>query len=151
MTVRFFVAGRVFVNVWSGASILEDAKRTLLEARQAHARLGLSCRLAGVGILDYDWQRPGQDVRELMSESHKEMRTYHDSIHIVPLMKRTFLTSAAISIATLLFSGGTGGRLHINKTVDEALQTAELYGELLVARADVLAHLRRMKIPIEPQ
>ncbi len=151
MAVRFFCTGRVFVNVWSGAATADDARRTLEEAQRAHTRLGLRHGLAGIAILTEDWQRPDAEAREIMSRGHAQLRAYHDSIHLIPLMPRSFLLTAAMSITTVLFSAGTGGRLHTESSVQEALDRAEQYGELLVEKADILGYLRRMKIPTERQ
>ncbi|MCK9360879.1 hypothetical protein M0Q28_01475 [Patescibacteria group bacterium] len=145
MTVRFWVGRRVFVNYWIDEITMSDVNRALLQAKGACALAG---PLAGIGILGETLKRPSVEIAKKMYVEHAEMRQYHESIHLVPLMSSPFLISGIKSLVTLGFYSGTGGKLHYHDSVKEALSKAEEYGPLGMPINDVLSQLEREKIPV---
>lgn len=139
MPVMCELVGNVFATYWDGVISAEDAQTVVSKTNLASGQIREP--LVAMAIMAPTVKRPTIEAGKFIYANHPKMQELHQSIHIVVLARGAVAAGLKV-FATLNLIGGTGGKLCVHDTVEQAWAEAEKFGRVHVPMETVLTRLR---------
>lgn len=139
MSVICELVGNVVASYWDGVIAAEDGQTVVSVTGSGYERTRES--LVAMAIMAPTVKRPTLEFGKFIYAHHPQMREMYRSIHIAILAKG-FVATSLKSFVTLSLMDGTGGKLSVHDTVEQAWAAAEAFGRMTVPLETVRTRLR---------